>query len=231
MDVRGEVFRTDGDARFAEHFSARRGERLLERCAGVEPGTVVLEDRVRRLGAAFVGPLRERLRDLPRREGEARGIRLRLEDVRCRRVDDEVRHLGPRRYLRDRDRVRRIRGADQEIDVLLHDQLLGEASRGFRRDARVVAFDQHDLAAGDRVAVLFHVGGKRRVGHLTEDDVVTAGVRKHDADLDRPLRLLRHRRDGCRHQQDGHCSQNRVLNEAETQGSSPSNRITLRRYR
>ncbi len=69
--------------------------------------------------------------------------------------------------------------------MILNDQFLRQPRRGFGRDARIVALDQHDFAAGDRVAVLLHIRCEGRVGHLPEDDVVAARVRQHDADLDR----------------------------------------------
>ena len=64
------------------------------------------------------------------------------------------RHLGLRRDRADGDGVGREDQPRQQVDVLLHDQLLREPLGVVGRDPAVVARDDLDLAPVDRVAVL-----------------------------------------------------------------------------
>ena len=136
--------------------------------------------------AALVGIFRQRHRDLSRGHAVAAHVRVLGHDVRGRCVDDEDRHLRLRRHGPDGDRVGREDQPRQQVDVLLHDQLLREPLGVIGSDPAVVARDDLDLAAVDRVAVLFLEHGDDVVEFLARG---TAGARERidDADLDRRL--------------------------------------------
>ena len=153
------------------------GEDLLHAALGCRPGAErLIEHRRGDRGARHVGRLG--------RDDRGRGVH----------DDGELLRFG--RNVADRERVRRQDQATENVDLVAHDQFLGEALGDIRRDAAGILADELDLLAGDRVAMLFHVklDGvvhlRRRVGEL-------AGIRHDQADLHGLLRARR------RHEQRG----------------------------
>jgi len=103
-----------------------------------------------------------------------------------RSIRDQQRFLHARGDRADRHPVGRVRDAHQEIDPVADDQFLREALGGIGGQAAVVAFNDLDFAAGDRIAVLFHERCDRGVRYFAAGRVA-AGERGDPTDLERRL--------------------------------------------
>ena len=176
------------NAHFAQHLAAAGGKRVFEGLTGVDARAVVLEERVRRFEAALKRELCQRHGDLRVRMPPARDVRVFRNDARRRRAENEERFLRLRRYVADGNRVGRHGRTGEDVDPVLHDQLLRLPLRHVGRDAGVVAANDHDLPPGDRVAVCF----LKRRDHGVERTAAprrcaVARIREDDADLNRSL--------------------------------------------
>ena len=195
-----EVRVADRHAHLADDLAAGGSERLLELCLGVLPWPEIGDQRVdalqlvlRRPGGDRRGVLRQRVRDA-NDVGRARG------DHRGGRVHHHHRLLRLSRERRYRERGRRQAEAGENVDVVLDHQLLRQPLADVAGGAGVVvANDQLDLAAGDRIAVSGEIEADA-VLDLLAIGPERPGHRQHQTNLDRlgAERDRRHRqRQGC----------------------------------
>ena len=87
----------------------------------------------------------------------------------------------------------------EDVHLVAHDQLLGQALGDRRGDAARVLPDELDFLAGDGVAVLLHVkfDAGIKFGRGVRE---LARIGQNDADLDRALGVAGNRHDRCRKQ-------------------------------
>ena len=165
-------------------------EGVAEPFLGVDARSVVGDDGDDLLDPVLERPVRHRRRGLGQGERGAHDIGRLLGDHRRRRGRNDFRHL---RLSRDRsrgERQRREAEAHQRPGVVVGDQFFGETLGDVGR-AGVVLDLEHDLLAGDRVAMLLHEelgarfflfsGRSRRAGHRkdqTDGHRVVVGERR-----------------------------------------------------
>ena len=156
LQRRREIVARQRHAQGFDHLAAVRLESLFERGLHVDPGRVVRDHRDHGLDAVRRRPIGERNDRLRHREAGAHDIGRALGDDRGRRHHHDFRNLGLGGDRRRRQRAGREPKTGKEGDLVVHHQLLGEPL-GHVGIAGVVADDQFDLLAGNRVAVLLHV--------------------------------------------------------------------------
>ena len=161
---------------------------LLESGAGADARTVIGHHRVDLLDALVGDPFAEVGVDLAGRGRGADHVGRLGDDHRRRRVHDDHELLGFGRNIAHRECVRRQKRAGQDVDLVTHDEFLGEALGDVGRDAADILADDLDLLAGDHVAVFLNVELdavvelRARIGELTGigvDDADFHGVLGH----------------------------------------------------
>ena len=156
LQERGEIRILQRHANLLLDRSAALLEGLREPFLGVDAGAVIGDKGDDLLDPVLQRPLRHRHGGLRKGERGADDIGRFLGDHRGRGGGDDLGNLRLRRDLGRGQCERRQPEAHQDLGMVVADKLFGEALGHVRR-AGVVLDLEHDLLAGDRVAVLMHV--------------------------------------------------------------------------
>ena len=199
---------------------------MTKACLELDPRGEIGDREIDRLAAVLRRPCAERRAELLLGEGYPHEIGRAPGQAGAGGVHQHGRDLGLGDERRDGDRVGGEAEAGEEIDLVALNQLLRVALGDFRLRAAIVAGQQHDLAPGDRVAVLAHI----ELGAILHPLALIgeeAGEGADEADLDRGAAGLVRTR-GCGDEQEG--EQERGAPHHATWIGSSAGRSSLRQF-
>ena len=183
-DVGPEILGADRRPDFLHDLAAAVLEGLLEAAERFVAEGIIGGDGADPLVALLAGPLPERMGGLRRHEGRAHHVGIFLEvalaEIVGGRDRADVEHLLARRDRRQCIARRRQHAADQHVNLVRQDELVGLGDAGVRL-ALVVFDDQGHLGAAELAVVLvqIHLEAVLHVGAELRED---AGLRRDEAD-------------------------------------------------
>ena len=188
LNESAEIHIGDRIQRRPDDGSPASGEALLEGRHSVMAGAKVRHERVDFLDAVLRRPMPQRVIEHGRRDRGARHVGRFRRDDGGGGVHHHHEFLRLGGNVAHRQRIGRQLEAAENVDLVAHDELLGEPLGDVGRNAAIVLADDLDLLARDGVALLLHVEFEAVI-ELDACIRELAGVGDDQADLD--LRLSR----------------------------------------